>query len=74
MKYAFIFDADIPSGDDFFCQVGFGEEVCLVAGVLVPVCLAAVCAYKPAKTVTENNAPSTPLLTGNLIEVNFLIL
>jgi len=33
MKYAFIFDADIPSGDDFFCQVGFGEEVCLVAGV-----------------------------------------
>ena len=33
MKYAFIFDADIPSGDDFFCQVGMGQEVCLVAGV-----------------------------------------
>jgi len=33
MKYAFIFDCDIPSGDDFFCQVGVGQEVCLVAGV-----------------------------------------
>lgn len=33
MKYAFIFDADLPSGDDFFCQVGFGQEICLVAGV-----------------------------------------
>lgn len=33
MKYAFIFDADIPSGDDFFCEVGMGQEVCLVAGV-----------------------------------------
>jgi hypothetical protein len=33
MKYAFIFDCDIPSGEDFNCQVGFGQEVCLVAGV-----------------------------------------
>lgn len=33
MKYAFIFDCDIPSGDDFFCEVGMGQEVCLVAGV-----------------------------------------
>jgi hypothetical protein len=33
MKYAFIFDCDIPSGDDFFCEVGKGQEVCLVAGV-----------------------------------------
>jgi len=33
MKYAFIFDCDIPSGEDFNCQVGFGQEICLVAGV-----------------------------------------
>lgn len=33
MKYAFIFDCDIPSGEDFTCQVGFGQEICLVAGV-----------------------------------------
>lgn len=33
MKYAFIFDCDIPSGEDFNCQVGMGQEICLVAGV-----------------------------------------
>ncbi len=33
MKYAFIFDCDIPSGEDFNCQVGFGQEICFVAGV-----------------------------------------
>ena len=33
MKYAFIFDSDIPSGEDFFCQLGFGNELNYVAGV-----------------------------------------
>lgn len=33
MKYAFIYDADIPSGDDFYCMVGKGDEINLVAGV-----------------------------------------
>ena len=33
MKYAFIFDCDIPSGDDFSCQVGCGQEVCQVTCV-----------------------------------------
>ncbi len=33
MKYAFIFDCDIPSGEDFFCEIGMGQEVCLAAGV-----------------------------------------
>ena len=33
MKYAFIFDCDIPSGPDFRCMLGAGEETNLVLGI-----------------------------------------